>query len=289
MKGTGVALVTPFSLDGTVDQNALGSLVNYMIDEGVDYLVALGTTAETVTLTSAEKKTVRECIVKAAAGRVPLVLGMGGNNTAALVEEIKATDLSDFSALLSVCPYYNRPNQRGLYAHFEAVSKASSLPIILYNVPSRTGGGIANDTVLQLAKDFENIIGIKDASGDLDIAKDLIARRPKGFYVLSGNDDLAMSIAEAGGEGVISVLAGGVPRAFAQMMRAALAGNSSEALSLHQRLSPLMRLIFEEGNPAGIKAVLHQNKRIENRLRLPLVPVTEALYSEISAALEAFG
>lgn len=285
MKGTGVALVTPFSLDGTVDQNALASLVNYMIDEGVDYLVALGTTAETVTLTSAEKKTVRECIVKAAAGRVPLVLGMGGNNTAALVEEIKATDVSDFSALLSVCPYYNRPNQRGLYAHFEAVSKASSLPIILYNVPSRTGGGIANDTVLQLAKDFENIIGIKDASGDLAVAKDLIARRPKGFYVLSGDDDLAMSIAEAGGEGVISVLAGGVPKTFTQMMRAALAGNSSEALSLHQRLSPLMRLIFEEGNPAGIKAVLHQNKRIENRLRLPLVPVSEALYSEISAAL----
>ena len=289
MKGTGVALVTPFSVDGTVDQNALASLVNYMIDEGVDYLVALGTTAETATLTSAEKKTVRECIVKAAAGRVPLVLGMGGNNTAALVEEIKATDVSDFSALLSVCPYYNRPNQRGLYAHFEAVSKASSLPIILYNVPSRTGGGIANDTVLQLAKDFENIIGIKDASGDLAVAKDLIARRPKGFYVLSGDDDLAMSIAEAGGEGVISVLAGGVPKTFTQMMRAALAGNSSEALSLHQRLSPLMRLIFEEGNPAGIKAVLHQNKRIENRLRLPLVPVTEALYSEISAALEALG
>jgi len=287
MKGTGVALVTPFSVDGTVDQNALASLVNYMIDEGVDYLVALGTTAETATLTSAEKKTVRECIVKAAAGRVPLVLGMGGNNTAALVEEIKATDLSDFSALLSVCPYYNRPNQRGLYAHFEAVSKASSLPIILYNVPSRTGGGIANDTVLQLAKDFENIIGIKDASGDLAVAKDLIARRPKGFYVLSGDDDLAMSIAEAGGEGVISVLAGGVPKTFTQMMRAALAGNSSEALSLHQRLSPLMRLIFEEGNPAGIKAVLHQNKRIENRLRLPLVPVSEALYSEISAALRA--
>ena len=287
MKGTGVALVTPFSVDGTVDQNALASLVNYMIDEGVDYLVALGTTAETATLTSAEKKTVRECIVKAAAGRVPLVLGMGGNNTAALVEEIKATDLSDFSALLSVCPYYNRPNQRGLYAHFEAVSNASSLPIILYNVPSRTGGGIANDTVLQLAKDFENIIGIKDASGDLAVAKDLIARRPKGFYVLSGDDDLAMSIAEAGGEGVISVLAGGVPKTFTQMMRAALAGNSSEALSLHQRLSPLMRLIFEEGNPAGIKAVLHQNKRIENRLRLPLVPVSEVLYSQISAALEA--
>ena len=287
MKGTGVALVTPFSVDGTVDQNALASLVNYMIDEGVDYLVALGTTAETATLTSAEKKTVRECIVKVAAGRVPLVLGMGGNNTAALVEEIKATDLSDFSALLSVCPYYNRPNQRGLYAHFEAVSKASSLPIILYNVPSRTGGGIANDTVLQLAKDFENIIGIKDASGDLAVAKDLIARRPKGFYVLSGDDDLAMSIAEAGGEGVISVLAGGVPKTFTQMMRAALARNSSEALSLHQRLSPLMRLIFEEGNPAGIKAVLHQNKRIENRLRLPLVPVSEVLYSEISAALEA--
>ena len=287
MKGTGVALVTPFSVDGTVDQNALASLVNYMIDEGVDYLVALGTTAETATLTSAEKKTVRECIVKAAAGRVPLVLGMGGNNTAALVEEIKATDVSDFSALLSVCPYYNRPNQRGLYAHFEAVSKASSLPIILYNVPSRTGGGIANDTVLQLAKDFENIIGIKDASGDLAVAKDLIARRPKGFYVLSGDDDLAMSIAEAGGEGVISVLAGGVPKTFTQMMRAALARNSSEALSLHQRLSPLMRLIFEEGNPAGIKAVLHQNKRIENRLRLPLVPVSEVLYSEISAALEA--
>lgn len=287
MKGTGVALVTPFSVDGTVDQNALASLVNYMIDEGVDYLVALGTTAETATLTSAEKKTVRECIVKAAVGRVPLVLGMGGNNTAALVEEIKATDLSDFSALLSVCPYYNRPNQRGLYAHFEAVSNASSLPIILYNVPSRTGGGIANDTVLQLAKDFENIIGIKDASGDLAVAKDLIARRPKGFYVLSGDDDLAMSIAEAGGEGVISVLAGGVPKTFTQMMRAALAGNSSEALSLHQRLSPLMRLIFEEGNPAGIKAVLHQNKRIENRLRLPLVPVSEVLYSQISAALEA--
>lgn len=287
MKGTGVALVTPFSVDRTVDQNALASLVNYMIDEGVDYLVALGTTAETATLTSAEKKTVRECIVRVAAGRVPLVLGMGGNNTAALVEEIKATDLSDFSALLSVCPYYNRPIQRGLYAHFEAVSKASSLPIILYNVPSRTGGGIANDTVLQLAKDFENIIGIKDASGDLAVAKDLIARRPKGFYVLSGDDDLAMSIAEAGGEGVISVLAGGVPKTFTQMMRAALAGNSSEALSLHQRLSPLMGLIFEEGNPAGIKAVLHQNKRIENRLRLPLVSVSEVLYSKISAALEA--
>lgn len=286
MIGTGVALITPFTTEGSIDVDALTSLVNYTIDGGVDYLVALGTTAETVTLTADEKRTVRECILSAAAGRVPLVLGMGGNNTAALVDEITSTKLDGFSALLSVCPYYNRPNQAGLYAHFEAVSKASPLPILLYNVPARTGGGIDNETVLKLAKEFDNIIGIKDASGDLEVAKDLIARRPKGFLVLSGNDDLAMPIAKEGGEGVISVLAGGVPKDFSQMMRYALEGQEEEAQRLHGLLSPLMNLIFEEGNPAGIKAILHQKALIENHLRLPLVPVTMNLYTRISTAYD---
>lgn len=284
MIGTGVAIVTPFTAERTVDVKALESLVHFLIDGGVDYLVALGTTAETVTLTAEEKKVVIACVVKATDGRVPLVLGMGGNNTHALVEEIKATDMKGFSALLSVCPYYNRPNQKGLYAHFEAVSKASSLPIILYNVPARTGGGINNDTVLQLANDFENIVGIKDASGDIAIAKDLIRRRPKGFLVLAGNDDLAVPIAKEGGDGVISVLAGGVPNVFSKMMRFALSENAAEAVALHDALSPLMQLIFEEGNPAGIKAILHQQNRIENTLRLPLVPVSEDLYVRISRA-----
>ena len=284
MTGTGVALVTPFTTEGSVDEKALAALVHFLIEGGVDYLVALGTTAETVTLTSDEKRIVRQCILSETAGRVPVVLGMGGNNTAALVEEIRATDLSGFSALLSVCPYYNRPNQRGLYAHFKAVSTASPLPILLYNVPARTGGGLDNATVLQLANDFENIVGIKDATGDLNVAKDLIARRPKGFLVLSGNDDLALPIAKAGGDGVISVLAGGVPDAFSQMMRYALSGNITEAEALHDVLSPLMQLIFEEGNPAGIKAILHQKDKIENRLRLPLVPVTDDLYQRILLA-----
>lgn len=276
-KGTGVALITPFKEDKSIDVEALEKLVDYQIDNGIDYIVVLGTTAESATLNTAEKELVKQTIVKQNKGRLPLVLGMGSNNTQALVDEIKTADFTGFDAILSVSPYYNKPTQAGIYAHFAEVAKASKLPIILYNVPGRTSSNMEVATVAKLAKDFNNIIGIKEAKGDLVQAMDLIAATPDNFLVISGDDMITLPMVLAGGAGVISVIAEGFPKEFSQMVNLGLKRKVEEAYALHYEIAPAINMIFEQGNPAGIKAVFAHKKLCKNELRLPLVPVDEAL------------
>ena len=283
--GTGVALVTPFKEDFSIDTIALTKIVNYCVDGGIDYLVVLGTTGESVVLTKKEKQLVIDTIVDANAGRLPLVLGVGGNNTAAVVEELQETDLNDFAAILSVSPYYNRPTQEGIYQHFKAISLVSSKPIILYNVPGRTGSNMLPETVLRLANDFNNIIGIKEACGDMVQIMRTIKGKPADFMVISGDDFTALSTVMAGGSGVISVLGQGVPSEFSQMIRFGLAGNVKEAFNLHYALQDGMDLIFKEGNPAGIKALLEAVGLGTAVVRLPLVEATGTLKKTIKSFL----
>lgn len=283
LKGTGVALATPFNEDLSLDLNGLGQLVEYNISGGVDYLVVMGTTAENATLTTTEKDIVIAKVIEVNAGRLPLVLGVGGNNTAALVEELKTRDFSGFKAILSVSPYYNRPTQAGIYAHYLAVAEASPLPVILYNVPGRTGSNILPETVIKLANTTENIIGVKEAAGDLAQMMRLIKDRPDGFLVLSGDDLLALPTVSAGGDGVISVLAQGLPGIFSEMMKQGLQSNFTEAYEKHYTLMPAVDLIFAEGNPAGIKALLASKKICKGSVRLPLVPATETLKQNIAS------
>ncbi len=271
--GTGVALVTPFKQDSTVDANALQRIVN--IQGCVDYLVVLGTTGESATLSKADKQLVMDVVVRTNAGRLPLVLGVGGNHTAALVEELKTLNLAEFDAILSVSPYYNKPTQEGIYQHFKAIAQASK-PVVLYNVPSRTGSNMLPETTLRLAHDFSNIIGIKEACGDLIQIDKIIAGKPKSFMVISGDDLTALPTVLAGGAGVISVLGQGLPSLFSKMIRLGLEGNSTEAYQIHHRLSPMMSLIFEEGNPAGIKSVLENLELSKAVVKLPLVEIGRA-------------
>ena len=280
--GTGVALVTPFNLDGSVDLDGLERLVNFQIDNGINYLVVLGTTGEGVTLTSEEKEAVKSTIVRANAGRLPLVLGMGGNNTAALVNEIQNTDLSEYTAILSVSPYYNKPTQEGIYQHFKAVAEASPKPIILYNVPGRTGSNVSPDTVVRLAKDFENIVAVKEAAGDIVQAMRLIQNKPKDFLVISGDDMIALPMTLAGGAGVISVIGQGLPQDFSTMIQHGLNGNVVAANELHYKVMDSIDYIFEEGNPAGIKAMLDKLEICSNAVRIPLVPATYDLQEKIN-------
>ena len=280
--GTGVALVTPFNLDGSVDLDGLERLVNFQIDNGINYLVVLGTTGEGVTLTSEEKEAVKSTIVRANAGRLPLVLGMGGNNTATLVNEIQNTDLSDYTAILSVSPYYNKPTQEGIYQHFKAVAEASPKPIILYNVPGRTGSNVSPDTVVRLAKDFENIVAVKEAAGDIVQAMRLIQNKPKDFLVISGDDMIALPMTLAGGAGVISVIGQGLPQDFSTMIQHGLNGNVVAANELHYKVMDSIDYIFEEGNPAGIKAMLDKLEICSNAVRIPLVPATYDLQEKIN-------
>ncbi|MFD2828451.1 4-hydroxy-tetrahydrodipicolinate synthase [Leeuwenhoekiella polynyae] len=289
LKGTGVALATPFNEDLSLDLNGLGELVEYNISGGVDYLVVMGTTAENATLTSAEKDKVIAKVIEVNAGRLPLVLGVGGNNTTALIEELKTRDFTDFKAILSVSPYYNRPTQAGIYAHYLAIAKASPLPIILYNVPGRTGSNVLPETVIKLANNSENIIGVKEAAGDLAQMMRLIKDRPDGFLVLSGDDLLALPTVSAGGDGVISVLAQGLPGVFSEMMKQGLQSNFNEAYKKHYTLMPAVDLIFAEGNPAGIKALLASKKICNDSVRLPLVPATETLKQNIATYLSETG
>ena len=283
--GTGVALVTPFKEDFSIDTIALSKIVNYCVDGGIDYLVVLGTTGESVVLTKKEKQLVIDTIVGANAGRLPLVLGIGGNNTAAVVEEVQETDLKDFVAILSVSPYYNRPTQEGIYQHFKAISLVSSKPILLYNVPGRTGSNMLPETVLRLANDFNNIIGIKEACGDMVQIMRVIKDKPADFMMISGDDFTALSTVLAGGSGVISVLGQGVPSEFSQMIRFGLAGNVKEAFALHYALQDGMDLIFKEGNPAGIKAWLEVVGLGTAVVRLPLVEATATLKKTIKSFL----
>lgn len=285
----GVALVTPFKQDKSIDFDALARLLEYQIKNGVDYMVVLGTTAETATLSSTEKKHVREFIVERVAGRIPLVIGIGGNNTMALVEELKTTDLSPFQAVLSVVPYYNKPSQEGIYQHYKAIATASPIPVILYNVPGRTGVNMTAETTLRLAREFDNIIGVKEASGNISQMDDIIKNKSEDFMVISGDDGITFPLITLGAVGVISVIGNAFPKEFSRMVRLALQGDYERALTIHHRFTELFSLLFVDGNPAGVKCLLHAMGFIENELRLPLVPTRITTYEKIRHVLEQLG
>ncbi|MDT0539981.1 4-hydroxy-tetrahydrodipicolinate synthase [Croceitalea sp. P059] len=279
--GTGVALVTPFDSSGNVDVSSLTNLVEYQIANGIDYLVVLGTTAEAATLSTKEKNLVMKTVSLVNAGRLPLVVGHGGNNTHDLVQQFKEIDFLDYEAVLSVSPAYSKPTQEGIYQHFKALSLATPLPIIMYNVPSRTGSNMLPETTLRLANDFNNIIGIKEACGDMLQLDEILKHKNPDFHVISGDDFTALATVLAGGSGVISVLGQGLPKEFSKMIALGLRGDSEPAYEIHQTLLNGMHLIFEEGNPAGIKTVLQLLNIADNKVRLPLVKASEDLTKRI--------
>ncbi|MCK0132468.1 4-hydroxy-tetrahydrodipicolinate synthase [Flavobacteriaceae bacterium F08102] len=279
--GTGVALVTPFKEDLSVDYQGLERLVNFQINNGVDYLVVQGTTGEPATLTFEEKALIRSKIISVNKGRLPLILGIGGNNTAAVIQEIKDTDLRHFDAILSVSPYYNKPTQEGIYQHFKAIAEVSPIPIILYNVPGRTAVNMLPETVLRLASDFSTIIGVKEAAGSIEQAMRLIQNSPKDFLVISGDDMIALPMTLCGGAGVISVIGQGLPKNFSAMIKLALMGETKQASALHYDLMNSIDYIFEEGNPAGIKFLLSCLGICNPYVRLPLVGATPVLQEKI--------
>ena len=281
-KGTGVAIVTPFKNNGSVDFMALENIIEHLIKGKVEYIVALGTTGESVTLSKEEKAAVTKHIVKVVNGRIHIVLGIGGNNTSDVIHSFRNTDLSGITAILSVCPAYNRPTQEGLYQHFKAIAKVSPLPIILYNVPTRTSCNLTDETTLRLAHEFKNIIGIKEASGNFAQVMNIIKNRPKNFLVISGDDLITLPLIACGADGVISVVANAYPKDFSEMTRQALAGNYNEARKLHYKLTTITNLLFADGSPGGIKAALKMMKLCSDYVRLPLVNVN----AKVSAALE---
>jgi 4-hydroxy-tetrahydrodipicolinate synthase len=286
--GTGVALITPFKEDLTIDIEGLKSVVNYSIANGIDYLVILGTTAESATLSKVEKQLVIDTIVETNADRLPLVLGIGGNDTQAVIEELKTTNVSAFTAILSVSPYYNKPSQEGIYLHFAAISEVSEKPIIVYNVPGRTATNIQPETVKRLATDFVNIVAIKEAAGDILQAMNLIAICPKNFLVISGDDMITLAMVLAGGAGVISVTGQGFPKEFSEMVKLGLNIKVEEAYKIHYKLAPAIDYIFEEGNPAGIKAVFKSLGICEDTVRLPLVSISKDLQGKIDSFVSNF-
>ncbi len=284
LKGVGVALVTPFNEDLSVDFESLTKLVDYNIENGTSYLVVLGTTAEAATLSSDEKKQVVEHIIKVNNKRVPLVLGIGGNNTLEVKKQIEETDLSDFEAVLSVSPYYNKPNQEGLYQHYKMLASTGK-NIIIYNVPSRTGQNVEAETTLRLAKEFPNLFLIKEASPNILQYFDILRKKPEGFNLVSGDDEFTLPVTLAGGNGVISVIGQGYPKEFSTMVQLAFDRKVDEAYEIHNKLVEITRLIFAEGNPCGIKVILAEKGLIKNYLRLPLVPSSEGLYAKIKAEM----
>jgi 4-hydroxy-tetrahydrodipicolinate synthase len=288
LRGAGVAMVTPFNEDYSIDFEALGKLANHLIESHVDYLVLLGTTAESVTLSDDEKKSIVEHVVKINANRVPIVMGVGGNNTQAVVNALKSTNFDGISAILSVTPYYNKPNQEGLFLHYREISKATPLPIILYNVPGRTGTNLQSSTTIRLASEFENIIAVKEASGDFIQIMDLIRNRPKDFMVISGDDATTFPLMTLGGDGVISVIANAFPAEFSQMVRDVLNGDLEKSKAMQFRFSDIIKNLFSEGSPAGIKALLNIQGRIKNVLRLPLVPVSTQTYITLKDEMNEF-
>jgi 4-hydroxy-tetrahydrodipicolinate synthase len=286
--GTGVALVTPFKIDKSVDFEALIKLVNFNIDNGVDYLVINGTTGESATITPEEKLKVIEVIVTVNKGRLPLVLGVGGNNTTSVVNELETRDFSNIDAILSVTPYYSKPTQEGFYQHFKAISEVSPVPIILYNVPGRTAKNMSVETTLRLANDFKNIIAVKEAGNNTQQYLELIKNKPSDFLIISGDDDLALAITLAGGSGVISVIGQAFPKVFSEMIQLGLEGKNKEAYQLHFQLMDVVDYIFEENNPAGIKTVLQELKITSNEVRLPLVKASVDLQSRIASFVTNF-
>ena len=285
LKGMGVALITPFKEDESVDYEALGRLVDYLLQNGADYLVVLGTTAETPTLTEEEKKKIIELVVTKVRHRIPIVLGVGGNCTKSVVDKLKNDNFEGIDAILSVVPYYNKPSQEGIYQHYKAIAQATELPVILYNVPGRTGVNMTAETTLRLARAFKNIIAVKEASGNITQMDDIIKNKPKDFNVISGDDGITFPLITLGAIGVISVIGNAFPREFSRMVRLALAGDYDSARTIHHRFTELFSLLFVDGNPAGVKSMLSMMGFVENRLRLPLVPTRIVTYEKIRNVL----
>ncbi|MCB9190541.1 MAG: 4-hydroxy-tetrahydrodipicolinate synthase [Flavobacteriales bacterium] len=284
--GTGVAMVTPFKADGSVNLDQLSKLTNHLVEGGVNYLVVMGTTGESVTLTKQEKADVLNCVLETNAGRLPVVLGVGGNNTAEVCDQLRKLNTNGLTAILSVSPAYNKPTQEGIYQHYKAVSEASPLPIILYNVPGRTSSNMTAQTTLRLAKDFENIVAVKEASGSLDQCTSILKDRPEGFLVISGDDTLSLPIIASGGDGVISVVANALPMEYSELVSASLEGDLKTAQKRQYQLFDLINALFEEGNPAGVKAALKILGVCDEHVRLPLVPASSALTNKISGLLK---
>lgn len=285
LSGMGVALITPFKEDESIDFDALARLIEYQIQNGTDYLVVLGTTAETPTLTEAEKMAIQDFVLERAKGRIPLVLGVSGNNTRAVVDCLKRDPLDGFDAVLSVVPYYNKPSQEGIYQHYKAIAAATVKPVILYNVPGRTGVNMTAETTLRLARECNNIIAIKEASGNITQMDDIIKNKPVDFMVISGDDGITFPLLTLGAVGVISVIGNAFPKEFSKMVRLALNGDFKQALQIHHRFTELFSLLFVDGNPAGVKCLLNMMGYIENRLRLPLVPTRVTTYEQIKDVL----
>ncbi|MBR6757263.1 MAG: 4-hydroxy-tetrahydrodipicolinate synthase [Bacteroidaceae bacterium] len=286
LSGMGVALITPFKENESIDYDAFARLLDYQIQNGTDYLVVLGTTAETPTLSEWEKDEIKRFVVEHTKGRIPLVLGVGGNNTRSVVEHLNMDYLNGFDAVLSVVPYYNKPSQEGIYQHYAAIAQASPLPVILYNVPGRTGVNMTAETTLRLAHDFDNIIAIKEASGNITQMDDIIKNKPHDFMVISGDDGVTFPLITLGAMGVISVIGNAFPKEFSRMVRLALNGNYNQALTIHHQFTELFSLLFVDGNPAGVKCLLNLMGMIDNKLRLPLVPTRITTYEKIQEVLE---
>jgi 4-hydroxy-tetrahydrodipicolinate synthase len=285
-KGLGIALITPFQEDGSVDYKALIRLVEYQLANGADFFCILATTGETPTLSTEEKKKIKDLIVSLVGGRVPILMGCGGNNTAAIVEELKSGDFKGIDGILSVCPYYNKPSQEGLYQHFKAIAGATNLPVVLYNVPGRTGVNMKAETTVRLAHDCENIVAIKEASGNLEQVDEIIKNKPRKFDVISGDDALTFPMVSCGAVGVISVIGNALPREFSKMIRLQMKGEYDSARKIHHRFIDLFSLLFVDGNPAGVKAMLHEMGYIENILRLPLVPTRISTLQRMSEIMK---
>ena len=282
----GVALITPFKEDGSVDYDSLLRLVEYQVQNGIDFLCVLGTTAETPTLTAEEKKKIKSLVIERVNGRVPILLGVGSNCTQTVIDTIKNDDMTGVDALLIAVPYYNKPSQEGIYQHYKAIAQSTNLPIVLYNVPGRTGVNMTAATTLRLAHDFDNIVAIKEASGDISQMDEIIKKKPANFDVISGDDGITFPLITLGAVGVISVIGNAFPKEFSRMTRLALAGDYNSALTIHHQFTELFKLLFVDGNPAGVKAMLSMMGMIENRLRLPLVPTRITTYEEMRKILE---
>lgn len=285
-KGLGIALVTPFTSDGSVDYQSLSRLVEYQLKNGADFFCILATTGETPTLTAEEKKNIKELVVDLVGGKVPILIGCGGNNTADVVKELQTGDFSGIDGVLSVCPYYNKPSQEGLYQHFKAIAFATNMPVVLYNVPGRTGVNLKAETTVRLARDCKNIVAIKEASGSLEQVDEIIKNKPDSFDVISGDDALTFPMIACGAAGVISVIGNALPKEFSRMIRLEMRGEIESARKIHHKFTDLFNLLFVDGNPAGVKAMLHEMGMIENVLRLPLVPTRLTTMQKISECLK---
>lgn len=285
-KGLGIALVTPFASDGSVDYDVLKNLLDYQLKNGADFFCILATTGETPTLTKDEKQKIKELVVEKVGDKVPILIGCGGNNTADVVNELQTADFSGIDGILSVCPYYNKPSQKGLYQHFKAIAGATNMPVVLYNVPGRTGVNLKAETTVRLARDCENIVAIKEASGSLEQVDEIIKNKPDGFDVISGDDALTFPMIACGAAGVISVIGNALPKEFSRMIRLEMKGEIESARKIHHKFTDLFNLLFVDGNPAGVKAMLHEMGMIENVLRLPLVPTRLTTMQKISDCLK---